>query len=365
VQMDSLKTQGTRRRLLAGAGSIGLGAALGVAGGRLLDGAPTALAAEDHCAPGGLVLADADAPTGPLKKVTLAWAPTATCISPVGAAYTQGIFKKHGLDVDFVSFGTSTDQLLEAIATGKADAGVGMALRWLKALEQGFDVKVTAGTHGGCMALLASTQAGIKTLADLKGKTIATSDMASPAKNFFSIMLAKAGIDPLADVEWRQYPVDLLALAIDKREAHALVEGDPRTYLFLKNSNGRLFELASNISGEYANRSCCILGIRGTLVREDRGTAAALTRAVVEAHQAAFDHPQAVAEYFARQTPGTSVEDIVGMLKSQTHQHHPTDLNLRQEIALYAEELKLVQVFKPSTDPETFAASVYADVLTV
>ena len=31
--------------------------------------------------------------------------------------------------------------LLEAIATGKADAGVGMALRWLKALEQGFAVK--------------------------------------------------------------------------------------------------------------------------------------------------------------------------------------------------------------------------------
>ncbi len=29
-----------------------------------------------------------------------------------------------------------------------------MALRWLKALEQGFDVKLTAGTHGGCLNLL-------------------------------------------------------------------------------------------------------------------------------------------------------------------------------------------------------------------
>lgn len=63
-------------------------------------------------------------------------------------------FSKYNLDVEFVNFGNSTDVLLEAIATGKADAGVGMALRWLKALEQGFDVKLTAGTHGGCLNLL-------------------------------------------------------------------------------------------------------------------------------------------------------------------------------------------------------------------
>ncbi|SNB74918.1 NitT/TauT family transport system substrate-binding protein [Arboricoccus pini] len=355
---------GTRRALLASAGAIGFGSALGVLGGRLLGATPPAWAADELCLHPTLAAADA-VPSSQRKKLTIAWSPAATCISPIGAAYTQGIFAKHGLDVEFVSFGNSTDQLLEAIATGKADAGVGMALRWLKALEQGFDVKVTAGTHGGCMALLASSEAGIKTLADLKGKTIAVADMASPAKNFFSIMLAKNGLDPLSDVEWRQYPADLLPIAIEKREAHALAEGDPRTYIFLKNSNGKLFQLASNLSGEYANRACCILGIRGTLIREDRETAAALTKAVVEAHQAAFDHPQAVAEYFASQTPGVSVEDIVGMLKGQTHHHHPTDVSLRDEIARYAEELKLVQVFKPSTDPQKFADSVYADVLTV
>ncbi len=33
----------------------------------------------------------------------------------------------------------------------QGDAGIGMALRWLKPLEQGFDVKITAGLHGGCL----------------------------------------------------------------------------------------------------------------------------------------------------------------------------------------------------------------------
>ena len=63
-------------------------------------------------------------------------------------------------------FGGSTDQLLEVIATGKADAGVGMALRWLKPLEQGFDVRITTAIHGGCMRLLASKASGIARLED-------------------------------------------------------------------------------------------------------------------------------------------------------------------------------------------------------
>ncbi len=66
-----------------------------------------------------------------------------------------------------------------------------MALRWLKALEQGFDVKLTAGTHGGCLRLLSAVNGDVHTLEDLKGKTIGVTDMASPDRNFFSILLKK------------------------------------------------------------------------------------------------------------------------------------------------------------------------------
>ena len=51
------------------------------------------------------------------------------------------------------------------------------------------------------------------------------------------------------------------------------------------------------------------------------------------------------------------------MLKNQTHNHHPLGADLKQQIALYAEELKLVKVFKSGTDVSRFAERVYADVL--
>ncbi|RZA55244.1 ABC transporter substrate-binding protein, partial [Citrobacter koseri] len=124
----------------------------------------------------------------------------------------QKIFSKYNLDVEFVNFGNSTDVLLEAIATGKADAGVGMALRWLKALEQGFDVKLTAGTHGGCLNLLTAKDSPFGGLESLKGQTIGVTDMAGPDKNFFAILLKRHGIDPISDVQWKVYPADLLSV---------------------------------------------------------------------------------------------------------------------------------------------------------
>ena len=66
---------------------------------------------------------------GPLTPLKLSWNAGAICTAPVPVAVKQGFFKQRGLEVELVNFAGSTDQLLEAIATGKSDAGVGMALR--------------------------------------------------------------------------------------------------------------------------------------------------------------------------------------------------------------------------------------------
>jgi NitT/TauT family transport system substrate-binding protein len=298
---------------------------------------------------------------GAVTKLKLAWNATAICTASAPVAKERGFFARHDLDVEFVNFGGSTDQLLEAIATGKADAGIGMALRWLKPLEQGFDVKITAGVHGGCLRLIGSKAAGTTTLASLKGKTIAVSDQASPEKNFFSIMLAQHGVDPEKDVEWRQYPAELLPLAVDKGEAHAIANSDPRAYIWVKDP--KFVEIATNLTGAYATRACCVLALRGSLVRDQPLIARGLTQAVLEAGQHVGDEPADAAAIFASYGGKGSVDDLTKMLGSHTHHHHPVGHDLQAEIAAYADELKLVNVIKKSTDSQKFAARVYADVL--
>lgn len=309
----------------------------------------------------GLVGGQVWASGSKLREVKLAWNANAICLSAAPVAIERGIFEKHGLKVELVNFAGSTDQLLETIATSKADAGVGMIHRWIKPLESGFDVKLVGSSHGGCSRLVGYEPAGVTDLKKLKGKTIAVSDLNSPGKNFFSVLLVKAGLNPETDVSWRQFPGDMLGLAVEKGEAHAIADGDPNLMLIQRRTKG-LVDLATNLSGEYAAKTCCVLGVSGALVRNDKGTAAALVRSIIEASDFVADNPNETARIYSPYSK-VSQEDLRAVLGTLTHRSHPVGTALRQEIELYARDFKLVNVLKPTTDPARFAAHVHADVL--
>jgi NitT/TauT family transport system substrate-binding protein len=294
------------------------------------------------------------------RALKLTWNATAICTVGVAVAQEKGYFDRHNLEVELINFGGSTDQLLEAIATAKADAGVGMALRWLKPLEGGFDVKIAAGIHGGCMRLFAAPTSGIAKIADLRGKAIGVTDLAAPDRNFFSIMLHQAGVDPNKEIEWRVFPGDVLPVALKKGEVQAFCQGDPLGWMARERDG--LTEVANNLSGEFAHRTCCVLGIRGTLIRQEKQVAAALAQSLLEAQEWVAVNPEAAAATFAPHAKAP-VGQLVAMLKSHTHHHNPLAADLRSQIAAYGEELKQIAVFKQNTDIQKYAMRVTADVL--
>lgn len=285
-----------RRTLLRGGAAAALAAPIGVFGAQAFPFRP-APNIDFSQFPICKTASDAPPLAGAPRKLKLSWNAGAVCLVPVPVAIDHGFFTKHNLDVELVNYSGSTDQLLEAIATGKSDAGLGMALRWLKPLEQGFDVKIAAGTHGGCMRVLSRTNSGVDKLTDLKGKIVAVGDLGGPDKNFFSIQLAKQGIDPNRDVDWRAYPGNLLQLTVEKGEVQAF--------------------LASAASFQpYAPKAA-------------------------------------------------SLQDLQAMIRYHTHHHHPVGEVLKQELKAYADDLKSVSVFKPSTDTAKFAERIYVDVFGV
>ncbi|AOR79700.1 ABC transporter substrate-binding protein [Novosphingobium resinovorum] len=290
------------------------------------------------------------------RKITLAWNANAICLAPALLAKEQGIYERFGLDVELMNFAGSTDQLLEAISTGKADAGVGMILRWIKPLEQGFDVRLIAGTHGGCIRVLGSRRAGITDAVEsLRGKAIGLSEITGAGRNALAVLLKANGLDPNRDVEWKAFPAPLLAAAVEKGEIQAFVDSDPIAYVLQKNSGGDLVEVLSNLSAPWQDRVCCVLGASGDLLRRDRASGVALAQALTTAASICSQQPEAVARAFAPYAKA-SVEDLVAVLKMQTHDHHPVGRDLHREVALYAGELRDVGVMKPTTDPQSFAS---------
>jgi NitT/TauT family transport system substrate-binding protein len=89
-------------------------------------------------------------------------------------------YNKHHLDVDLQLFTSGTD-LIKAIVGGQLDAGVlgfTNAVTWV---EKGADLKVIGGAQMGYHSILVRKNSGIKTIADLKGKRLASQKKGSTA----------------------------------------------------------------------------------------------------------------------------------------------------------------------------------------
>jgi len=287
------------------------------------------------------------------------WNANALCTVGVPVAEHLGLFAKRNLKVEKINLSGATDQLLEAMATGKADAGPGMAWGWLKPLEQGFDVKLAAAIHGGCIRLLTTPASGVTTVADLKGKAVGTFSMASPDKVFISVLATKHGVD-LSQIDWRVYPPDLLGVALQKGEIQAFSALDPIGSM-LRDRN-HLVEVTNNLADEFAHRACCMLAIRGGLVRNERPVAAAITAAIMEAQEFVAANPDGAAEIFAGFNKFASPQQFAAMLRSETHHHHPVDGALKQEVIAFAADLKQAKVLRSGTNPATFAGRVCVDI---
>jgi NitT/TauT family transport system substrate-binding protein len=152
-----------------------------------------------------------------------------------------------------------------------------------------------------------------------------------------------------------------MPIALQKGEIQAFSLGDPLAWV-IRDRDG-LKEIATNLDADYANRTCCVLGVRGSLIRNDKAAAAAITEAILEAQTFVAANPDEAAAIFAPYAPQAKPEQLAAMLRSHTHGHHPAGADLRQEIALYTDELKAISVIRPSTNADRFAEKVYADVL--
>ncbi len=299
-------------------------------------------------------------------KVTLIWGPSALCLVPVAVAQRQGIFEKHGLDVETVNVGYDTTVQVEAIALGKADATATFLMRLFKPLEAGFDMKMTSGLHGGCSILVASHAAGIETLQDLRGKRIGMTDLTSPMKLLYEWHLMKNGV-PADSYTWHQYPADVLTIAVDKGEIDAFADGDPNAYFAVKRSKGKLFPLTSNGTGELGKYTCCVVAIGGKLLRDNRPAAAALTRALLEASKIVDQHNNLAVEaaqfYSPRQVKPEELGEMISGYPYDEHHGAPVGEEFRRHVLFTAQALKETGVLKPSTDPVRFTNRITLDVL--
>ena len=119
-------------------------------------------------------------------------------------------------------------------ASGEVDVSLGFVAPLVIELDAGDRITVLGGVHAGCFELFGTDR--VRTIRDLKGKTVAITEFGSDPHVFLSSMVAHVGLDPRKDVNFVEHPAadGKRLLAEGKVDAYLGFPPDPHELRALK-----------------------------------------------------------------------------------------------------------------------------------
>jgi NitT/TauT family transport system substrate-binding protein len=87
-----------------------------------------------------------------------------------------------------------------SLARGECDFTTNFAPPLIIAIDAGETITIVGGEHIGCVELFA--REGIRSIPDLKGKSVGVQSLGSPQHLFVCTMAAHVGLDPAKDIRW-------------------------------------------------------------------------------------------------------------------------------------------------------------------
>ncbi len=319
---------------------------------------------------GGLLAREAGRPHARAQRLTQGSAMQALTLATAApqddpallAAHDQDIFARYHMVVAMAPGVTSGRAAIEAIRSGRADGAIAPVLAWLPALQDGLDARLVCGLRAGNSRLLIRRHAPMHRIEDLYRHAIGTAnpDPDDPDRLFFSIMMRRKGMHPDRDVTWRVFHEATLGAALAQGHVQAIIGHDPAIWR-LGESLG-FDQLASSQTGSYAIRVSRVLGVRGAMLRDSPGVVLAISQAMQEAVVWAARHPPRISQLLAAQENGLTQPEAARMLHAEGGPVHPVGPNLRNQIAQYMDELKLLGLTPEASDSSGLAKRFTANV---
>jgi len=255
----------TRRRFLT---------TLSWAGAACLVGAPRVLAAEQS-----------------LETATIRLAKNAgICIAPQYVA--EELLRAEGFtDVRYVATEAGIGQS-EAIGRGEVDFSLNFAAPVIIPLDAGTPITVIAGVHVGCFELFG--REGIRSIADLRGKSVGVQGLGSGPHVFLAAMAAHVGLDPIRDIHWvtdpKVKPIELFA----DGKIDAFLGFPPEPQELHARHIGHVI-VNSSVDRPWSQYFCCMLAANRDYVSRYPIATKRVVRAILKAADLCATQPERVA----------------------------------------------------------------------
>jgi NitT/TauT family transport system substrate-binding protein len=226
----------------------------------------------------------------------LAWG-DAICSAPqyVAEALLQGegftevhyLYKKAGGPRSTVSL------RMKALASGETDIDTTFASTLITRIEAGDPILILTGGHVGCLELFGTEQ--VRTIRDLRGKTVDVFELGGVMHLFLASMVAYVGLDPRKDLTWVAHPWAEAVQLLAEGKIDALLTAPPRPQELRAKQIGHVV-LNTNVDRPWSQYFCCMVAGNREFVRKHPVATKRALRALLKAADICALEPDGAAQ---------------------------------------------------------------------
>lgn len=237
--------------------------------------------------------------------------------SALFVANATGMFKDAGIDVELYEYNNGGD-MMSAMASGELDVGYVGITPVIYSISKGVPVKIVAGAQNEGSGLL-SHSSSVKSITDLKGKTVATPGEASIQSVLLKYDLKKHGLST-SDIESPTMKVSSMNDALKTDGIDAMLTYEPYVTISKDINNQTLVESSADILPDHP---CCVVIMNEKFLSKESDKA----KKILDIHKRATEKIEANPEGVIQYLPPHIVPDSEIEKESLKHIKWVSDLN--------------------------------------
>ena len=256
-------------------------------------------------------------------RIKLAYHSRSLCHAPLYVA--EDSLRAQGFtDVQYVK----TTTVEKALATGEVDVVTHFCGPLVTQVEKEDPIILLSGLHPGCIELVGTDR--IRTIRDLKGKTIAVTDLGGGRHVFLAVLAAHVGLDPRKDINIVAHPAAEAMRLLAEKKIDGFLAAPPDAQELRGKKIGHVV-VNSMMDKPWSQYFCCMVATNQQFVRKHPAAARRALRAILKATDLCAHQPERAARFLVDKGYAKQYEQALqamkemGMGYSKWREYDPED----------------------------------------
>jgi NitT/TauT family transport system substrate-binding protein len=208
----------------------------------------------------------------------------------------EALFEAEGFtDVQFVGEAAATDRTL---VSGDAQMGMLFLGPFLLHLDEGAPLVILSGGHVGCLELFAHEP--IRSIRDLKGRSVAVIALGSARHVFLATIMAYIGLDPRKDVTIVAHPHREAIRLFEAQQVDAYIAAPPEAQELRAKQIGHVV-VNSSVDRPWSQYFCCVVAGHREFVQKNPVATKRALRAILKGADICALEPERAARSLVNQ----------------------------------------------------------------